>query len=133
MDIVTDRVKHFFLKINSSLARISAGRAVERERERDSLEERKRVMLSIWERKKRFVEEVGNIDTREVIGSWILKSTGGTGSALFSLSFVFSLEKKEKGGRRRRRKWRVTEVSKAREFRNYPNFVARARIFHSRN
>lgn len=130
MDIVTDRVKHFFLKINSSLARILAGRAVERER--DSLEERKRVMLSIWERKKRFVEEVGNIDTREVIGSWILKSTGGTGSALFSLSFVFSLEKKEKGGRRRR-KWRVTEVSKAREFRNYPNFVARARIFHSRN
>lgn len=97
MDIVTDRVKHFFLKINSSLARISAGRAVERERERDSLEERKRVMLSIWERKKRFVEEVGNIDTREVIGSWILKSTGGTGSALFSLSFVFSLEKKERG------------------------------------
>lgn len=96
------------------------------------MEERKRVMLSIWERKKRFVEEVGNIDTREVIGSWILKSTGGTGSALFSLSFVFSLEKKEKGGRRRR-KWRVTEVSKAREFRNYPNFVARARIFHSRN
>lgn len=133
MDIVTDRVKHFFLKINSSLARISAGRAVERERERDSLEERKRVMLSIWERKKRFVEEVGNIDTREVIGSWILKSTGGTGSALFSLSFVFSLEKKEGGGGRRRRKWRVTEVSKAREFRNYPNFVARARIFHSRN
>lgn len=39
MDIVTDRVKHFFLKINSSLARISAGRAVERERERDGLEE----------------------------------------------------------------------------------------------